>query len=129
MFGVASNTMGDEGIFATTAEVQRKATARASAVSNVEAYINDYMAQAESLINVDTEYNWSDNYAVLNADVKGILKLAASAKAAMYVISYDTSGFNSNGEATLVLNLLDNEYRAAITILRKMDPKDFMINA
>ena len=35
--------MADTGIFATTAEVQRKVGANASSTANVEAYINDFM--------------------------------------------------------------------------------------
>ena len=63
--------MADTGIFATTEEVQRKAGANASSTSNTEAYINDFMTQAESEINCITRHNWSDDYSGLNADVKG----------------------------------------------------------
>ena len=81
--------MADTGIFATTAEVQRKVGENASATSNVEAYINDFMTQAESYINAVTRHNWSDDYSGLNADVKGLLKEAASNIAACYVILFD----------------------------------------
>ena len=37
--------MADTGIFATTAEVQRKVNANASSTSNVEAYINQFMTE------------------------------------------------------------------------------------
>ena len=37
--------MADTGIFATTAEVQRKAGNGASATSKAEAYVNDYKTQ------------------------------------------------------------------------------------
>jgi len=98
--------MADTGIFATTAEVQRKAGANASTVSNVEAYINDYMTQAESWINVTCKFNYSDEYANLDVDVKGILKEAASSLAAIYVINYDMSGFTSREEALIMINIL-----------------------
>ena len=49
--------MVDTGIFATTAEVARKAGAGASATSSAEAYVNDYMTQVESLINTVTRHN------------------------------------------------------------------------
>ena len=64
--------MADTGIFATTAEVQRHVGANASATSNVEAYINQFMTEAESFINAFTRYNWSDAFASLNVDVRGI---------------------------------------------------------
>lgn len=117
--------MVDNGIFATTTEVQRKAGANASAVSNVEAYINDYMTQAESLINVMSQFNWTDAYTGLNVDVKGILKSAASAKAAMFVINYDMSGFTSRAEAQTMLDVLKDEFLEAVSVLRDIKKRDF----
>lgn len=119
--------MADTGIFATTEEVQRKAGSNASTTSNVEAFINDFITQAESLINVQTRYNWSDAYPTLNVDVKGILKLAASAKAAMLVIQYDMSGFTSRIEAETMLDVLKNEFDTAIIILKDIKAHDFML--
>ena len=121
--------MADTGIFATTAEVSRKAGAKASAVSNTEAYINQYMTEAESLINVQTGYNFSDAYAGLNADVKGILKLAASNLAAMHVIQYDMSGFTTRIEAETMLDVLRDGFVKAIEQLREVVKRDFIINA
>ena len=43
--------MADTGIFATTAEVARKAGDNVSTTSIAEAYVNDFMTQAESEIN------------------------------------------------------------------------------
>jgi hypothetical protein len=59
--------MADTGIFATTAEVKRMSGQNASTVSATELFINDYMTQAESLINAQTRTNWSDLYSGLNA--------------------------------------------------------------
>ena len=102
--------MVDEGIFATTAEVQRKVGANVSATSNVEAFINDYMTQAESLINTVTRINYSDSYSGLNVDTKGLLKEAASNLAAIYVINYDMSAI------VTASSLIEAENR--ITVLR-----------
>lgn len=121
--------MADTGIFATTAEVSRKAGQNASATSNVEAYINDYMTQAESIINVMSQDNWSDSYSALNADVKGILKSAASAWAAMRVINFDMSGFTSRAEAQTMLDVLQDEFLNAVSILRDIKKRDFMNGA
>lgn len=110
--------MADTGIFATTAEVQRKAGANASATSKAEAYVNDYMTQAESTINAMTRYNWSDAYGSLNADVKGILKEVASNLAAIYVIQYDMSGFTSRIEAEDMINVLRDGALRGMSILR-----------
>lgn len=117
--------MVDTGIFATTAEVIRKCGANASAVSATEAYINDFMTQAESMINTETQFNWSDNYSALDVDVKGLLKMAASAKAAMLVINYDMTGFSARERETM-LDILKDEYNMAIKLLRDRDVKTFM---
>lgn len=121
--------MADTGIFATTAEVQRKAGTNASATSNTETYINDYMTQAESLINTSTRFNWSDDYAALNVDVKGILKETASNLAAIYVINFDMSGFTSNIEAEDMITLLRDAALRGLSILREIKSQTFMEKA
>lgn len=121
--------MADTGIFATTAEVQRKVGANASTTANAEAYINQFMTEAESLINAATRYNWSDVYSTLNVDVKGLLKMAASAKAAMMVISYDMSNFFTMTEAQTRLNVLAFEYEEAIKKLNDQEVRKFISGA
>ena len=121
--------MADTGIFATTLEVQNKAGANASATSNVEVYINDFMTQAEAKINVMTRFNWSDAYDGLNTDVKGILKEAASNLAAMYVIQFDMSGFTSRAEAETMLDVLWNGFLINISVLKDTKQQTFTNNA
>lgn len=121
--------MADTGIFATTAEVQYKAGANASATSKAEAYTNSFMTQAESLINVHCRYNFSDNYAALNVDVKGILKEIASNLAAIYVIQFDMSGFTSRVEAEDMINVLRDAALRGLSILRDKKAQDFMNGA
>jgi hypothetical protein len=65
--------MADEGIFCTGTEVTRKAGANANATAITEAYLNDFIAQAESYINVETRINFSDIYSTLNEDTRDIL--------------------------------------------------------
>ena len=120
--------MADTGIFATTAEVERKAGANVSATSKAEAYVNDYMTQAESEINVFCRFNFSDAYSGLNADVKGLLKEAASNLAAIYAIQYDMSGFTSRTEAEDMINVLRDAALRNMSILRDKKAQDF-INA
>jgi hypothetical protein len=121
--------MADTGIFCTTAEVLAKAGAGASATSSAEAYVNQYVSEAESEINSVTRYNWSDNYAGLSVDVKGILKSAASNLAAIHVISYDMSGFTSRTEAENVVNILRDGYLRAVSILVDKKVQTFMVEA
>lgn len=98
--------MADTGIFATTAQIGYKAGANKSAVSSAEAYTNNFIFQAESYINSRTLYNWSDSYATLNVDVKGLLNDAGASYAAISVIQYDMSGFTSRQEALIMINIL-----------------------
>jgi hypothetical protein len=121
--------MVDTGIFCTTAEVQYKAGANASTTSNAETYINNFVTQAESRINAETHYNWSDKYSTLNVDVKGVLKEACSCLSATYVISYDMGGFNSRAEAQAMIDVLMYHYNACIKILKEQLVKDFIIGA
>lgn len=121
--------MADTGIFCTTAEVVRKAGSGASATSSAEAYTNDFVTQAESIINVFTRYNWSDAYTALDADVKGILKQVASDLAAIYVISYDMSGFNSRTEAEDLINILRDSALRGLSILKDKKQQLFMQEA
>ena len=121
--------MTDTGIFATTAEVQRKAGENADATANVEAYINDFMSQVESFINVATRFNWSDNYASLNVDVKGLLKEIASNLAAIYVIQFNMAGFTSRVEAEDMINILRDAALRGIAVLRDKKSEEFMRDA
>ena len=100
--------MADTGIFSNNTEVERKAGANSSATSTAEAYTNDYLTQVEAFINTVCGFNFSDRYASLNVDTKGILKEIASNLAAIYAISYDMSGFTSRTEAEdMMVNLRD----------------------
>jgi hypothetical protein len=121
--------MADTGIFATTEEVKRKAGAGASTTSAVEAYINQFMTEAESFINSVTRNNWSDNYGSLNADVRGILKEVASNLAAMYVIQFDMSGYTSRYEAETMLDVLRDGAMRGLSLLKDKKVEDFMEEA
>ena len=118
--------MVDTGIFATTAEVARKAGANASATSVAEAYVNDYMTQVEAYINTVTRVNYSDSYSGLNVDKKGILKEVASNLAAIYVINYDMSGFNSLAEAKAMVDLLRDGAMRGLALLKDKNHTDFI---
>ena len=121
--------MADDGIFATTAEIGRKAGANASSTSIAEAYTNQFIAEAESYINTASNYNWSDAYAGLNADVKAILKEAGSSLAAIYCINYDMSGFSTRQEALIMVNILWARVDACIKLLEKEALRDFIGSA
>jgi len=121
--------MADTGIFATTAEILRKAGDGANTTASAEAYTNDFISQAESTINVMTRYNWSDAYSGLNTDVKKILSETASNLAAIYIINYDMGGYTSRTEAEDMINVLRDIALRNISILRDLKQQDFMNGA
>ena len=120
--------MADTGIFCTTAEVSRKAGTNASATSVAEAYVNDYVTQAESFINSHTRKNWSDVYSTLDVDVQGVLKECASNIAATYVINYDLSGY-SQREVETMLDVLNNAINRGLSRLKDIAVQTFMNGA
>lgn len=121
--------MVESGIFTNNAEVLRKAGRGASAVSGAEAYTNDYINQVESYINCLARYNYSDNYATLNADVKLILKEAASNLAAIYVIQYDTTGYSSTREAENIINTNWARFMQCIRLLHDQKTNTYIQGA
>jgi len=121
--------MADTGIFCTTAEVERKAGSGASATSKAEAYVNQYVAEAESFINIMTRFNWSDVYSALNVDVKNVLKSVASDLAAIYVIQYDMSGYSSRVYAENSVNILRDSALRGLAVLRDKKIQKFIEEA
>jgi len=121
---------GDTGIYATTAQIQYKAGAKASAVSKAEAYTNVFIALAEGVINTMCQKVFAATQAAftaLPAGGKAILSDAASSLAAMYVINYDLSGFTSRVEAETMLDLLRDSFMRDINELKEVEKRDFVI--
>jgi hypothetical protein len=126
--------MADEGIFCNQADMLRKAGANVN--SNLNAandttftYSNDFISQAESIINARTRKNWSDIYSTLNNDIKKILKQVASDIAATYCINYDMSGYTSRAEAETMLDVLNNSINRGLQLLKDKKVETFMEEA
>ena len=115
--------MPDEGVFATTAEVQRKVGANVSSVSNVEAFINQYMAEAEAFIDNVAGVNYSSTFTGLNVATRDILKRWAVALAAIDVINYDTTALSKREAETRmdVLHDIANKCQAEMKEKRGSD--------
>lgn len=113
------------GIFATSDEILVKAGENYD-ISVTEARINALCTQIESFINCTTRRNWSDAYATLNIDVKGLLSLAASNLVAMYIISYNLSAYHSRIEAETMLDVLRDGALKAIELLKTKEVEDFI---
>ena len=110
--------MAHTGIFATSDEILTKAGANVSLAGATEARINALCLQTESYINTISRTNFSDSYATLNADTKGILTDAESNLVAIYLISYDMSGYTTRVEAEDMVNILKVRFNECIDELR-----------
>jgi hypothetical protein len=91
--------------------------------------VDEYILQAESIINVATKKNWSDTYSSLNVDVKYVLEHAAACLAAIEVINYDMSGYTSRSEAETMCDVLWTSYLRDVKILEDINSRDFMTGA
>lgn len=97
--------MAHTGIFATKAEIDVKVGENVDTTGYTEANINAACLWAESYINVATRYNWSDNFAALNADVKYVLAEAAACWVAIDFITYNMSAYTTRIEAEDMINV------------------------
>jgi len=121
--------MTHTGIFATSDECIFKMGNGYDATNVTEARINDLCAQAESFINVLCRYNFSDNYAGLNADVKRILSEAASNLVAIYGAQYDASGYGSQREQENIININWARFIQCIALLKDQKAVTYMAGA
>ena len=117
--------MVDEGIMATTEQVQDKVGANASTVANVEAFINRFVLQAENWVNATVTFDFSAAFSGLTIQVKSILTSVVSAYAAMRVINYDPDAIGRS-TATLKLNVLQKEIDDGIKELKNKNTQSFM---
>jgi len=121
--------MAHEGIFATSDEILVKAGANVDAAAKTEARINALCKQAESLINATCRVNYSDTYAALNADKKGLLSEVASNLVAIYLIQYEMAGYTSRVEAEDMINILRDGALRGLSLLRDKKQTDFISSA
>ena len=122
--------MASTGIFCTDLHVKAKVKNISVDIDNGDTAETDvWISDAESLINCVTRYNWSDAYAGLDADVKGLLRQIASDLAAIYCITYDMSGFTSRVEAEDMINVLRDAALRGLALLRDKKTQEFMTTA
>lgn len=94
-----------------------------------EAAWTRWASGAAASINTATRYNWSDNFATLNTDVKWILEDVSSSMVAMNAINYDMSGYTSRYEAETMLDVQNENIIRNISILRNIKSQTFILGA
>lgn len=97
-----------------------------SLIGETEFAVDEWIQDAESLINTVTRKNWTDVYSTLNVDKKYLLRKAASDIAAINAITYDMSGFPSRVHAEDKINVLRDSYLFILALLRDKKREDFV---
>lgn len=115
-------------IMTTEAEIEQKSGAGVSATFDTT-MMTAANLRAESTVNAVCRYNFSDDYAALNADVKGILSDVCSSLVAIEAISYDMSGYTTRTEAEDMINILRDGALRGLSLLRDKKVQDFMNGA
>lgn len=122
--------MADIGIFTKNADIIARCGTRANVTSKATAATDVYVLNIEGKINVATGYNWSDAYASLSADVKGILTDCGACLCAINVINWDIPGTgNTRIESEDMINVLYRTAMDDIEILKEAASRDFMLKA
>ncbi len=117
------------GITATEAQIDQKTGANAPGTFT-DVMKTQALLQAESYVNVATEFNWSDWYAGSpNVDVKYIITEATTSLVAIEAIKYDMSGFTSRVEAEDMINILFARFIQCMDVLTDLPTEKFMTDA
>lgn len=115
-------------IMTTEAEIQQKSGAGVNVAFDTT-MMTAAGIRAESTVNVLCRHNYSDTYATLNADVKGILSDIVSSLVAIEAIAYDMSGYTSRIEAEDMINVLRDGALRGLSILRDKKNQTFVNDA
>lgn len=123
--------MAFTGKFATQQEIFDRAGKNVSLSAQVDVTVNNFAAQSESIINLVTRRNWSDDFASANEDVKRILSAASAAYCARHMIAFDMSGNASPGltsrvEAEDMINVQRDDFLFLLNVLLDQKAEDFM---
>lgn len=122
--------MADVGFYALNADIAAKAGLNASATSKATAWTDLIIRGVESEINVTARRVFADsraNFLLLPADTQAMLTDCAANLAAIYVIAYDMSGYNSRIEAEDMINVLRDAALRQLAILKEKKNQDFLI--
>lgn len=84
---------------------------------------------AEGWLNSETEFNWSDNFAALNTDVKGIVTSVTAGLVALRGIGYDPSGYTTEGEGQFKGDLINDDIQRGTKTLRIKSKQGFITGA
>jgi len=116
-------------IMSTDAEMLAMAGKNVDATGFTDANKTAWGLQAENFLNILARYNFSDNFAALNIDVKYILSEYVARYVAVAAILYDMSGFTTRLEAEDMVNVHTYRMRAIEKLLIDQKSNTFIQGA
>jgi len=114
-------------VYTTSGAVAMKAGKNVSA-SLTEAHWNNYIKQAEALVNNVARKNFSGSYATYREEVKATMEEIASNIAAIYAIQWDMGGY-TRVEAENMINILRDAALRGLSIIKDKKVQDFIDGA
>lgn len=121
--------MAHTGVYATLAQYQAKCGANVAAATAVEAWANQVINEAESLINTVSRHVYAVDaaaFAALPAGTRLILTEVTTSLAAVSAIIYDMSPFTSRVEAEDMINVLRDAALRGLAVLRDQKAVTFV---
>jgi hypothetical protein len=100
--------------------------AGANAAVLTDARYTQLINQAEDFVVCSTRNDYITSYSGLSANKKLILEDVTSCIAAIYVISYDMSGFTSRQEALIMVNILWARIAECMRLLNNDNTRGFI---
>ena len=116
-------------VYANSTEMTYLAGANVNSTYTGAAYLEAFGEMAESIINTESGYNWSDWWTAVGSaysDINQLLVHAAGCIGAMHIINADMSGFTNIQEAVARVNFLFEMYKRDIELLKQQTKKDFV---
>ncbi len=107
--------MAFTGITATEDQIDQKSGENVS-TNYTDAMKTTDLLEAENFLNVETEYNWSDAFATLNADVKSLVTAYTASWVASCAINYDLDAIGRISAETQ-LDFLSEKMRVVLKTL------------
>lgn len=93
---------------------------------SADAAINQFIAEAESTVNILTGINYSDSFSTLNTDKRAILSEVVSNLAAIECVKYDPSSYPSRIIAEDTIVVLRDAALRGLSLLRDKNQTDFL---
>ena len=117
--------MAFTGITATEAQIDQKTGADVD-TDFTDTMKTESLLQAESFLNVETLFNWSDWYADSpNVDVKSVVTMVTTSLVAIDAINYNLNSYPTRAQAATMMNVLRDNVIRGLETLRKTANKDF----